>query len=122
MEARFYATVDDMSSTRFSRLSSLLIGILAFFPQMALAGKLIVSIGTPSNLQAITMRVVIFLADTITVIATAMFLVGAFMVVLAGAKEDYKQRGKDLMIGSLLSVGVVLGAYALYRTVAAFLA
>jgi ABC-type nickel/cobalt efflux system permease component RcnA len=95
-------------------------GIL--LPTVAFAQRqLNVSIGTSFNVDQIVSRVVSFLAATITTVASAMFVVGAFMIVLAGAKEDYKQRGKDLMIGSLLSVATVLGAYAIYRTVAYFL-
>jgi hypothetical protein len=50
-----------------------------------------------------------------------MFTVGAFMIVLSGVKEDYKQKGKDLMVGAILSIAVVLGAYAILRTVDYFL-
>lgn len=103
------------------RISLVSTAFLVPFQAMA-ANTLQVSVGTPLNFQTIVQQVINFLAGTITTVATVMFLVGAFMIVLAGAKEDYKQRGKDLMIGSIMSIAVVLGAYAIYRTIAAFLA
>lgn len=95
-------------------------GIL-LIPACVYARTLTVTIGTADDLNTIVNRIVVFLSSSITAVATAMFLVGAFMIVLSGAKEDFKQKGKDLMIGSLLSIGVVLGAYGIYRTVAYFL-
>ncbi|UPA22542.1 hypothetical protein K8942_05860 [Candidatus Peribacteria bacterium] len=102
---------------RFSVISLILL------PSVATAQRTLdVDIGTSFDFATIVQRIIDFLAASITTVATAMFLVGAFMIVLAGAKEDFKQRGKDLMIGSVMSVAVVLGAYAIYRTVASFLA
>ena len=111
-----------MKSIRHHRTFLATVAILAAFPAAALARSLSIPIGTAYDLQTITLRIVGFLADSITAVATAMFLVGAFMIVLSGAKEDFKQKGKDLMIGSIVSIAVVLGAYAIYRTVAAFIA
>lgn len=85
-----------------------------------ITGQLTVG-GTTSSIGRIVDNIITFLSAAITGVASAMFLVGAFMIVLAGAKEDYKQKGKDLMMGALLSLAVVLGAYSLYKTVAFFL-
>lgn len=105
----------------FRRFSAILAATA--LPATAFAAReLTVNIGTSYDFQTIAENVTFFLATTITTVASAMFLVGAFMIVLSGAKEDYKQRGKDLMVGAAMSVGVVLGAYAIYRTVASFLA
>ncbi len=110
-----------MKRFAFRRFSAILAGSVV--PVTAFAAReLNVNIGTSYNFQTIANNVTFFLASTITTVATAMFLVGAFMIVLSGAKEDFKQRGKDLMIGAAMSVGVVLGAYAIYRTVGSFLA
>ena len=110
-----------MMSFPFRRVLRLsLVGLLSV-PASVFARQLGVSIGTPFNLATIVTNVVNFLAATITSVATAMFLVGAFMIVLSGAKEDFKQKGKDLMIGSIISIAVVLGAYGIYRTVGYFL-
>ncbi len=110
----------------FSRRIAVFSAVGALLPFFAAAEEpprtLTVNIGTSFDFQTIVLNVIDFLATTITTIATVMFLVGAFMIVLAGAKEDYKQRGKDLMIGSIMSIAVVLGAYAIYRTIGSFIA
>mgnify|MGYP001614652306 CR=1 FL=1 len=54
-------------------------------------------------------------------IAVAMFIVGALLITVSGVKEDYKQKGKDLMIGSVISLGVVSGAYVILTLVDRFL-
>jgi hypothetical protein len=107
---------------RVRRLIALCSGGLLFLPLAAFADTLNVDIGTQFSISQIFQRVIFFLAASITAIGSAMFVVGAFMIILSGVKEDMKQRGKDLMIGSLLGVGVVLGAYAILRTVAFFIA
>lgn len=110
-----------MQILQFRRLVQFFCLSLLFAP-VAVFAQLNVDIGTKLDIWTILQRIITFLATSITAIGGAMFLVGAFMIILSGAKEDYKQKGKDLMIGSLLGVGVVLGAYAILRTVAFFLA
>ncbi len=78
-------------------------------------------IGTGLNFWQITGNIIFFLASAISAVALAMFIAGALMVTVGAAKEDYKQKGKDLIVGSAISIVVVLGAYALFRTVAWFL-
>ncbi|HVW66958.1 MAG TPA: hypothetical protein VHA78_04500 [Candidatus Peribacteraceae bacterium] len=96
--------------------------LLAVCPVPVFAQRTLnVDIGTQLSIWQIITRIITFLAGSVVIIAGAMFLVGAFMIVLSGAKEDYKQKGKDLMIGSLIGMGVVLGAYAILRTVSFFL-
>lgn len=110
------------SGPMLRRLSLGIAGALLPIVAFAQGRTLPVNIGTSYDFETIIQNVIDFLAASITTIATVMFLVGAFMIVLAGAKEDFKEKGKDLMVGSIVSIGVVLGAYAIYRTVASFLA
>jgi hypothetical protein len=108
---------------RPSFLLSLVFAVFSSISAVAFAADRHLPVGgTTFDFATIAQRIITFLAASITTVASGMFMVGAFMIVLSGAKEDFKQRGKDLMIGSLMSVGVVLGAYAIYRTVAIFLA
>jgi len=107
-------------SLRTRRFVSLLFPCLLFAPGIAFA-QIFVGIGTRFDLWTIAQRIITYMATSITAVCGAIFLVGAFMIILAGAKEDYKQRGKDLMVGSLMGMGVVLGAYAILRTVAFFI-
>ena len=120
-------------NTRFRRFHALLLPAAAL---LAIPGQLwalscscpsgverclCVGIGTGLDVWTIAGNVVNFLAVSIGFVALAMFMVGALMVTLGAAKEDFKQRGKDLIVGSAISIIVVLGAYAIYRTVACFL-
>lgn len=77
--------------------------------------------GATYTFWTVTGNIITFLAQSIGFVAVAMFIVGALMIVLAGVKEENKQKGKDLMLGSVLSMGVVLGAYALLRVIDFFL-
>lgn len=87
----------------------------------ASARSLGVSIGTSYTFWPIMQRIITYLTGSIGVIALAMFVVGAFRITVSGVKEDERQKGKDLMVGAVLSLAVVLGAYAILRTVAFFL-
>lgn len=81
------------------------------------ARTLSVNFGTGFSLWGLFANVIGFLAASIGSIAVALFIVGALMITVSGVKEDYKQRGKDLIFGSLISLAVVLGAYAFLRTI-----
>lgn len=79
--------------------------------------KLSVGLGTSYNFWQIMNRIITYLAGAITAISLTMFLVGALMITVSGVKEDMKQKGKDLIFGSLISLAVVAGAYSLLRLV-----
>jgi hypothetical protein len=82
---------------------------------------LVVGTGTSFSFWAIINRIITYLTGAIAAVAMTMFVVGAFFITLSGAQEDYRQKGKDLIYGSLISLAVVLGAYAILRTVDYFL-
>lgn len=90
-------------------------------PAIALAQStprmLPVNTGTSLGFWQIANNAITFLAGAISAIAVTMFIIGAFFVTVSGVKEDYRQRGKDLMIGSILSLAVVAGAYSILRLV-----
>lgn len=103
----------------FYRLAGL---VWVFVPVSAFAQRqLNVSTGSSITLTEVFSRTISFLAGAIPGIATAMFVVGAFMVTVSGVKEEYRQTGKNLMVGAVMSMAVVLGAYAILRTVDFFL-
>lgn len=82
---------------------------------------LFVFTGTNFTFWAIANRIIIFLAGAISAISVTMFVIGTLMITLSGIKEEYRQKGKDLMIGSILALAIVAGAYALLQTVDFFL-
>lgn len=107
--------------TLFRRLAPL---AALFAPISAMANQpryLVVGTGTSYTFLDIVSRIITYLTGMIGLIALTMFIVGAFMVTLSGVKEDLRERGKDMMIGSVISMAVVAGAYAILRTIDFFL-
>ncbi len=70
--------------------------------------------------QDILGSIVNMLKSTITVAAVAVFVTGAFMFTISAGDEKRKSNGKNMMIGSLWALGIVLGAQAILRTVSYF--
>ena len=58
---------------------------------------------------------------SIVPVCIAIFVTGALFYILGGAREELKTRGRDMMIGSLIGVGVVFGARAILNMVLFFL-
>lgn len=79
------------------------------------------TLGRAYNFWEILGNIMKYLTGAIGAVAITMFVVGALFLTLSGIKEDWRQKGKDLMIGSALSLAVVLGAYAILRMVEYFL-
>jgi hypothetical protein len=50
-------------------------------------------------------------------IGIAVFIVGAFLMVISGGNDTLLQAAKRAMKGSLIGVALVAGAYGIYRTV-----
>lgn len=61
------------------------------------------------------------LLKTIGGVATALFIVGAFLYIVSLEKEERKNQGKEFMIGSLIGIGIVVGAKGILNTVMYFL-
>lgn len=56
------------------------------------------------------------LGYTIFSVSTAAFMVGAMMYAAGFVNEENKSKGKQLMIGSLMGMAVVLAAGAIFNT------
>lgn len=74
-----------------------------------------VGLGKNPSLNSLVQNIIIFLGQAILAVAGALFVAGAIMVTVSGVKEDYRQRGKEIMFGAIISIAVVLGAYAILR-------
>ncbi|MCB9808032.1 hypothetical protein H6770_02125 [Candidatus Peribacteria bacterium] len=55
------------------------------------------------------------LGVTIFYVSTAAFMIGALMYTAGFINEENKSKGKQLMIGALLGMGVVLSAKAIFN-------
>lgn len=71
--------------------------------------------------QSILGSIINMLKSTITVAAVAVFVTGAFMFTISAGDEKRKSNGKNMMIGSLWALGIVLGAQAILRTASYFI-
>lgn len=82
---------------------------------------LTVNIGTSATFSQVAANFVNFLAGIAVVVCGAVFLVGTLFVVLSRGKDDQVQKGKDLMLGSLIGLAVIIAAYAIVGTTFHFL-
>lgn len=97
------------------------LSLIVPFQALAEDRQLTVNTGVNLSIMEVGQNIITFMAASIAAVSTAMFVVGAFFITLSGVKEDYKQKGKDLMFGSILALGIVAGAYAILRSVDYFL-
>ena len=62
-------------------------------------------------------NVLFVLQGAIVVVCTCIFIVGGLVFAISGGNEDKKSRGKDLMFGSLIGMGIVLAAKGIMNMV-----
>jgi hypothetical protein len=94
----------------------------ALLPTIARAQRtLTIGIGSDLTFEEIAVNIMFYMAAVIGFVAVAMFMVGALMMVLGGVKEEMRDGAKKLIFGSIIGMGVVLGSYAIVRTVYYFL-
>ena len=60
-------------------------------------------------------NIIITMGYTIFYVSTAAFMVGALMYTAGFVNEEYKSKGKNLMIGSLVGMALVLSAKAIFN-------
>ena len=107
--------------TRFlrSRLPALLAGIL--LPLSAHARQLSVNLGSNLSVEAILTNIINYMAGAIIFLASVMFVIGAFFITFSRGEADSVTKGKNFMIGSVIGMTIVLGSYAILRTVFYFI-
>ncbi len=109
----------------FRRFSLIGLGLAAaFLPSVALALEertLTVNTGVRISLEQLFNNVYSFAATSIVSICTLLFLVGAGYMVASHGKQEMVESGKKIMIGSLIGLAIVLGSYAILRTLFAIL-
>lgn len=80
------------------------------------------TLGIPvSGIGAVIDGVITVAEVSIVPVSIAVFVAGALVWVLSPGKEDLRTKGKDLMIGALVGVGVVYGARGILNTVLYFI-
>jgi hypothetical protein len=66
-------------------------------------------------------NILTFLAASIVTISTVLFLVGAVFIVASAGKPELLEKGKKTMRSAVTGMAIVLGSYAILRTVLYFL-
>lgn len=101
--------------------SVLLFGLLVV-PASAFAIPVLIDTGVNTSVSQILQGLVdIFLRWSIT-IATAIFLMGAILMVGSGGNDAYLSAGKKLMKASLIGLAIVLASWLILSTVVAIIA
>ncbi|TSC59169.1 MAG: hypothetical protein Greene041619_5 [Candidatus Peregrinibacteria bacterium Greene0416_19] len=111
------AIIEGMRRVCFRTLPAVL---LLLYPAQALALQqrgLVLLTGVRATLPRIIERITVLAVASATFVCTAIFLYGAFHYVAYANKEDQVKTGKDIMIGSLVGLAVIYGAYGILRTV-----
>lgn len=89
---------------------------LGLIPAAAAAQRtLTVDLGTSQTLAQVVENVVTFMARSVGIVCAALVIVGALMIVASRGDDSLKNRGKDLIIYSLIGMAIVLGAAAILR-------
>ncbi len=77
---------------------------------------MVINTGARIPIEQLFANVYGFAAASIVSVATVLFLVGATYLVASHGDSNMVDKGKKIMIGSLIGMGIVLGAYAILRT------
>ena len=75
-----------------------------------------VNTGPALSLEQLVMNIVNFLASAIVYLCVALFMIGAFFLVISQGEGGNFDKGKGLIIGSIVGLAVTLGAAAIIRT------
>ncbi|MBI1812456.1 hypothetical protein HY285_00640 [Candidatus Peregrinibacteria bacterium] len=78
---------------------------------------IIIRTGITGTFPEIMSKVVSFLAMSSVATCLMLFLIGAFLYTTGVVGETQKDTGKKTMINALLGLLIILGSYALLRTV-----
>ena len=89
-------------------------------PAYALEDRFVIlKTGFGLTLNQIMANIISFLAVSIVGLALVLFLIGAFLLIFANLthNEDLLGKGKNAMKRSLIGMAIVLGSYAIVRTI-----
>ncbi|MCK5019490.1 MAG: hypothetical protein KAS32_20695 [Candidatus Peribacteraceae bacterium] len=73
------------------------------------------------TMDAIVMNAISVGVGTITAICTAIFIAGAFFIASSAGNDQRKSLGKDLMIGAVMGIAIVVAAKGIINIAYSFL-
>jgi len=100
----------------------LLLAGLVFLPHSAQAGTVLIATGVDTTIPQIMQGLVNLFLRWSFFVATAIFLMGAVLMVASGGADAYLSAGKKLMKAALIGLVIVLSSWLILSTVVAFLA
>ncbi len=103
-------------------LRSLLVFGLLLLPLSAGATPVYIDTGVTTSIPQIIQGLVDLFLRWSLLIATAVFLMGAALMVGSGGNDAYLSAGKKLMKAALIGLAIVLGSWLILSTVVAFIA
>ncbi len=100
-------------------LLRVLAACMALLPVRALAlqQSTITVPGLRITFSQLMRNIVGFLASTAVLVCTALFLIGAYLMVFRAYDSNKLDEGKAIMKGALIGLAVILGSYGILRTV-----
>jgi hypothetical protein len=102
------------------RLLPLLLSLIAPFQAHA-QRTLGINLGSNLSVEAILTNIINYMGGAILFVASACFAMGAFYMTFSRGDPDLVNRGRGIIIGSVIGMAVVLGAFAILRTVFFFI-
>lgn len=91
-------------------------------PAVVLAGPVTVNTGVNTTIPQILQGIVDLILRWSSLIATAIFLLGAILMVGSGGNDALLSAGKRLMKASLIGLAIVLASWMILSTVVALVA
>jgi len=104
-----------MSLRQFINAAALAIGTSVAQASHAQGRSIDLQLGIDGTIMGVFGNFISFMAGSIVAVCIALFTLGALFMTISRGKEDQVKRGKDLMIGSLTGLAVVLGSYGILR-------
>lgn len=101
--------------------SVLALGLLTV-PALACAATVQINTGVSTTIPQIMQGLVDLFLRWSMFIATAIFLMGAILMVGSGGNDAFLSAGKKLMKASLIGLAIVLASWLILSTVVAFIA
>jgi hypothetical protein len=103
-------------------------GIALLFPSLAYAqgnpqffmGVCWPGVACMTNVQVLG-NVINALFVSASAVCVSIFILGAGFMVFSAGNDTPLQRGKGMMTGSLIGLAIIVGSYAIFRTVVFFL-
>jgi hypothetical protein len=83
--------------------------------------SMVVQTGVRISIEQLFANVYGFAAASVVSITSVLFLIGASYLVASHGDSNMVDKGKKIMIGSLIGMGIVLGAYGILRTLFAII-